>query len=132
MAKKPKTISKSLQKAKLEHEKFLRSRGIEPVKPRSRRKKMNLGVQTVVNIGGGLGTGYADSYYSDTGASAPSSKFIEEKRIDESIERPETLREIKRKEGIMRAMNMPIPRDLSQDHPERDIDQKNLITPGAR
>lgn len=132
MAKKPKTVSKAMQKARLEHEKFLKANGIVPVKPRSRRKKMNLGVQTVVSIGGGLGTGYSESYYRDTGSSAPDTKFVEEIRIDTSLEKPETIREIKRKEGIMRAMNMPIPRDLSQDHPERDIDQKNLITPGER
>lgn len=132
MSKKPKVVSKALAKAKAEHEKFLRSKGIQPVKPRSRMKKMNLGTQKVVSLGGGLSTGYVESYYSDTGRSAPETDLIKEKPMDLSLESPQTIREMKRKSDIMRAMNMPLPRDLSQDHPEREIDQKNLITPGVK
>lgn len=109
-------------RAQMEHEKFLKKMGV-----RKLTRKESKETRVIANRGK-LKDGYASRYYSRDNESKVTPKFVEveRKERDLSTESPEVVREILRKENLIRAINMPRPADLSDDAPERIIDQKHL------
>lgn len=105
-----------------EYQSFLKKVGY------TKRKKPHRSVQEKISDSGGLKSGYAGDYYSDTGSTVAGKPLKQQNKINEATESPKILQEIKRKENLVRAINMPAPRDLSDDVPERNIDQSLLIS----
>lgn len=117
MAKKP-----SFRDSK-EYQNFLKKVGYK-------KTKKSKSIRQAFEDSGASKIGRASSYYSDTGQVLDIKKPTKnDNRMDFSNESKKTTREIERKNNLIRAISMPAPRDLSDDHPERIIDQKHLITP---
>lgn len=108
-----------------EYQDLLKKVGFNPVK--SQRVKRPKSIRTSFIESGAVYGGHAKSYYDDTSGKV-SGKPLDKNKLDLSNESNAIKKEIERKQNLLRAINMPAPRDLSDDVPERTIDQKNLIS----
>ena len=108
-----------------EYQDLLKKVGFDPIK--SQRIKRPKSIRTSFEESGAVYGGHAKSYYDDTSGKV-SGKPLNKDTLDLSNESPAIKKEIERKQNLLRAINMPAPRDLSDDVPERTIDQKNLIS----
>lgn len=97
---------------KEKHEKWLKSQGLHPSQLKKRRPKNKI-MKT--------NTTYAKDYYENKRLDG---KPILKKEMDLSNESENTKKEIARKQSVIRAMNMPGPRDL--DYSVGEINPKHL------
>lgn len=108
-----------------EYQELLKRVGFNPVK--SQRIKRPKSIVTSFKESGAVVSGYADSYFDGTCGSV-SGTVQKKDELDLSDCSPKMMAEIKRKQNLILAINMPAPRDLSDDNPDRIIDQKGLMS----
>lgn len=103
---------KTMKYTKAQHEKWLKSQGLS-LKQITKRKPKKKVMRTSTN--------YANNYYEDKRLDG---KPILKNELDLTNESESTKKEILRKQSVIRAMNMPGPRDL--DYSIGEIDSKHL------